>query len=223
MNKICLTLFISSFFCCGSVYAAPDQWCSKGGQSYEVHLFGQSFRTDNQKRHAQGEIETLFKSLRGGDRLIVYSHDNQGYSKTFDSCVAECVKDGLDAILSTDCSAMVASREKLVFKRNLAGLLRKEFSSQGTDYDIYRGIQSLFDAHKNSPDVKSKVIGAISMVPVGADPEDPKSLNNEFVKATQKRVIPTGFPRVEYIGRVRTSALDKFWMRLFEINGYKYE
>jgi hypothetical protein len=221
-------LFVRAFFACAMLYsgvALGDQfnWCSAKGKTLEVHLFARSFGSKTQRDEAAEGLDQLLKGLRGGDRLIIFSHGNNGYSKPFDHCYAECKKEGLDALFATDCSAMIAQREQIVFRRGLAAVLRKEFSEVKGDYDIYRGIQSLYDAHKSTNQSASNIYGAISMVPPGVDPQDIKSLNAEFVKATQKKLIPSGFPKVHYIGRMRTEALDRFWSKIFEINGARYE
>jgi hypothetical protein len=204
--------------------AATPAWCAKSGKSFEMHVFGGSFTTKNQKVGMANELQSFLNEVHPGDRLIIYRHETSGFTKDFDKCSASCEKVGLDGMFATDCSPMLAKKDQREYKFALAKVIKNAVETKDERFDVYQSMKRLYEAHKDENGQGNMVIGVISMVPNGVDPSDKGSLDREFTRVIQNKIyLPSGFPSVKYIGRVKTDLLDSYWKSVFDISGIKHE
>jgi hypothetical protein len=198
-------------------YASADtkeKYCLKTGTKTDVHLFGQTFESESQRKLAAQSLTKLKSSLNPGDKIRIFTHSQAGFS-IWESCVPGCPEKSFSERLFDSCSVQVAKKDRILFDQNVSIRIANDLRKGGGDYDIFNSIYSLKNVYKNTSDT-SNVYAVISMIPKGIDPTSRKQLNELLVRKNETIEFPQYFPPVQLLGASTTEELLSFWNDIFK-------
>ncbi len=194
---------------------AAEKYCLKEGEKYDLHVFGDTFENEPQKKLALKGVSDLKNKFKYGDRVRVFTHKSTGYSIDIDMCVPGCPeKKFSEQFFSSECSAMVAKRDYQNFQRRFASKILAEFNASSSDYDIFKSVQSMADIYKTTSQ-KDTIYSVISLIPKGIDPKNRSQLSALYVSKREAIKFPTTFPKVKLIGNSVDQELITFWADVF--------
>ena len=228
MNTVALLLriFVGFCFCCLALpLFAADKYCLKSAttKSYDIHIFGYTFKDINAKRQMARGLTDLYAGINSGDRVKVYNHNATGYSLSLDQCVPGCQDTTFfESLLNTSCSTEVAKRDRKIFNQRFAEATMAEINRNNATYDIFKAIQDLNDVYKGER-TNNVVAVAISIIPDGINPADPNAFNKFYVTQVPNLNIALQFPPVCTIGSSPNSEVLKFWKEVFSLKNVKFE
>lgn len=204
-----ITLSVTSFAIAG------DKYCSKDGVKYDIHVFGETFDDQSQKKLALKGLTDLKNKFKQGDKVRLFLHKKSNYEIAIDSCVPGCrEKEFIDQFFSNECSLMVAKKEYKEFDKAFKSKIVFSMKNDPVDYDIFQAVQSLADVYK-STSPKNSIYSAISLVPKSVDPKNRAQLSRLYVEKREALKFPTAFPKVNFIGNSIDQELIKFWKDIF--------
>ena len=226
MKSIFLKLLITTTFCLlSSLTWAADKYCQKSPQSktYDIHIFGYTYKDMNAKKHMARGLSDLFSGIAVGDRVKVYNHNATGYNLTLDQCAPGCPETSFfENLISTSCSTEVAKRDRKIFNQRFAEAAMGDLNRNDASYNIFKSIQDLNDVYKGER-TNNIVAVAISMIPDGINPTDPTAFNKFFVTNVPNLKITLQFPPVCTIGTSPNSEVLKFWREVFDLKNVKFD
>jgi hypothetical protein len=193
---------------------SKEKYCSKDLKKTDIHLFGQTFENESQRRLAAQSVTKLKSSLNVGDKVRIFTHSTGGFT-IWESCVPGCPDKSFSERLFDSCSVQVSKKDRILFDQSLSVRIASELKKGGGDYDIFNAIYSLKNVYKNTNDT-SNVYAVISMVPKGIDPTSRRQLNELLVKKNETIEFPQYFPPVQLIGASTTEELLAFWNDIFK-------
>ena len=217
-------LFISLVFG-SSVIQAADKYCQKSttSKSYDIHIFGYTYKDLNAKKQMARGLTDLFSTIAVGDRVKVYNHNATGYNLALDQCAPGCPETSfLENLVNTSCSTEVAKRDRKVFNQRFAEAVMGDLNRNDASYSIFKAIQDLNDVYKGER-TNNVVAVAISMIPDGINPSDPNAFNKFFVTNVPNLSIALQFPPVCTIGTSPSSEVLRFWREVFAIKNVKFD
>ena len=206
-----LFFFMVCFFQ-AHLYAQNAKYCVAEGKKIDFHLFGFTYESELLKKTAKKAITDIKAKFNRGDKIRVFSHQKDGYTIAFDSCLPGCPDVGfIDGFFSSECSATVAKRDRIGFERKFAITVLKSFSNKNKgEYDIFAAVQQLSDAYRVGAE-GIEVFSVISMVPHNVNPKDRKEINKLFRVANETIKLPSNFPPVKIVGAASDEQLVEFW------------
>jgi len=222
VKALCLIAF---FFAIPSNSFAGDKYCQSGANSktYDIHIFGKTYKDDNSKRQMAQGLTDLFSNIVVGDRVKVYNHNATGYNLSMDQCVPGCAQMSfMENLFSTTCSFEVAKRDRKTFNQRFAQAAMSDINRDNSSYDIFKSIQDLNDVYKGSK-TNNVVAVAISMIPDGINPTDPTAFNKFYVTNVPNLKLALEFPSVCTVGTSPSSEVMKFWKEVFALQHVKFD
>jgi len=66
---------------------ASDKYCLKDGAKYDVHIFGETFEEQSQKKLALKGLSDLKNKFKYGDKVRLFIHKKTSYDIAIDSCI----------------------------------------------------------------------------------------------------------------------------------------
>ena len=193
---------------------SKEKYCSKDPKKTDIHLFGQTFESESQRRLAAQSVTKLKSTLNVGEKVRIFTHTTAGFT-IWESCVPGCPDRSFSERLFDSCSVQVAKKDRILFDQSLSVRIVSELKKGGGDYDIFNSIYSLKNVYKNTNDT-SNVYAVISMVPKGIDPTSRRQLNELLVRKNETIEFPQYFPPVQLIGASTTEELLAFWNDIFK-------
>ncbi len=193
---------------------AKTDYCqySKTKRSVEVHLFGNTYGYDGDKRRFQSGIQNIFNSLKMGDRFKLIHHNN-GQIKDLEICFPGCPKKSLLESLTAKCSVEIAKKEKSQLRKRVSAILGQAIKSGGEPYRIVDQLKTLDEYYTNRELVESYVFN--STVPYGVDIDSKSSLDKAFVEMVQSGSLGTiTIPNVKFVNVNPSKALQSLWADL---------
>ncbi|MEI6791381.1 MAG: hypothetical protein WCK42_09400 [Myxococcaceae bacterium] len=216
---------ISLLLCLANVQSmAADKYCQKANQAktYDIHIFGYTYKDLNAKKQMARGLTDLFSNLAVGDRVKVYNHNSTGYSLSLDHCVPGCPETSfVEGLFNASCSTEVAKRDRKTFNQRFAQATMAEIN-RNDSYDIFKSIQDLNDVYKGER-TNSVVAVAISMIPDGINPSDPNAFNKFYASNVPNLNIALQFPPVCNVGTSPSSEVMKFWKEVFDLKKVKFD
>ena len=212
MKSVNVLFFLILCFFQVHLYAQNAKYCVEEGKRIDFHLFGYTYESELLKKNAKKAITDIKAKFNRGDKVRVFSHQKNGYTIAFDSCLPGCPEVGfIDGFFSSKCSATVAKRDRIGFEKKFAITVLKNFESQEKDkYDIFAAVQQLSDAYRVGAE-GIEVYSVISMVPHNVNPKDRKEINKLFRVANETIRLPKNFPPVQIVGAASDEQLVEFW------------
>ena len=214
--KTILTIILISFI---SITAnAKQNYCKtdEDQSKFIIHIFGESYQNDPDKRQFLKGIQKLQLKFQKGDKVRIVNHIGIESQTKLDICIPGCeAKNMLDSILKNDCSVEIAKRDMVVFKRSYIKILKQALSLSGEDYNVIEHMISIdnFYRGRNIDDQQTLVFH--SLLPSGVDPTKASSFDKSFVKATQSnKLSQVSLPNINFINPNRSKNTLKFWKDL---------
>ena len=205
--------------------SAGDKYCNKAptAKAYDIHIYGNTFKDANAKKHMAQGLTDLYRDVAIGDRIKVYNHNATGYDLSLDQCVPGCHDMTLmESLWNNSCSAEVAKRDRKAFNQRFAVATMSDINRDNSSYDIFKAIQDLNDVYKGNK-TNNIVAVAISMIPDGINPTDPKAFNRFYVTTVPSLELSLEFPPVCTIGTSPSSEVMKFWKEVFLLKNVKFD
>jgi len=222
-----LRYFLTAVVLCilSSLTLAADKYCQKSSnsKSYDIHIFGYTYKDINAKKQMARGLTDLFSGIAVGDRVKVYNHNATGYNLTLNQCAPGCPETSFfENLINTSCSTEVAKRDRKIFNQRFAEAAMGDLNRNEASYNIFKSIQDLNDVYKGER-TNNTVAVAISMIPDGINPNDPNAFNKFFVTNVPNLNIALQFPPVCTIGTSPNSEVLKFWREVFELKHVKFD
>ena len=193
---------------------AKTDYCqySETNRSVEVHLFGETYSYDDDKRRFQSGIQNIFNSLKMGDRFkLIYHRDGQ--MKDLEVCFPGCPKKSLLESLTADCSVEIAKKEKSQLRKRVSAILEETIKIAGEPYQIIEQMKTLDEYYTNREPVESYVFN--STVPYGVDVDSKASLDKAFVEMVQSGSLNSiTLPNVKFVNINPSKSLRSLWTDL---------
>jgi len=208
----CIVFF--QILICSFSYAS-EKYCTPNGKHYDIHIFGFTFESESQKKHALKGLTDLRNKFQANDKVRIFAYTNKDYSIILDSCVPGCVeKKFSEQLFSSECSVMVAKRDMQDFQNQFNTKILSLFNKPKTNYDIFESLQSLIDSYRSSVK-KESIYAVISLIPNGIDPKNITQLNKLYVQKRETIKFPSSFPKIKLIGNSNDQELISFWADVF--------
>jgi len=225
--KNTIRYFLTAVLLCvvSSLTLGADKYCQKSSntKSYDIHIFGYTYKDMNAKKQMARGLTDLFSGIAVGDRVKVYNHNATGYNLTLNQCAPGCPETSFfENLINTSCSAEVAKRDRKIFNQRFAEAAMGDLNRNEASYNIFKSIQDLNDVYKGER-TNNTVAVAISMIPDGINPNDPNAFNKFFVTNVPNLNIALQFPPVCTIGTSPNSEVLKFWREVFELKHVKFD
>lgn len=197
---------------------AKTDYCqySKTKRSVEVHLFGNTYGYDDDKKRFQSGIQNIFNSLQMGDRFKLIYHNND-QMKDLEVCFPGCPKKSWTESLTSKCSVEIAKKEKSQLRKRVSAILGQAIKSVGEPYRIVDQLKTLDEYYINREPVESYVFN--STVPYGVDVDSKPSLDKAFVEMVQSGSLGSiKIPNVKFVNINPSKSLKSLWSDL-ELDG----
>ncbi len=217
-----LILLSLSFYFFSSGHASSGKYCIESGKVYDIHLFGYTYKLEQQAKVAKKSLTDLKAGFLVGDKVRLFSHTTKGFNITFDACLPGCPEVGaLEQFFSSECSAQVAKRDRVGFEKRFAEVVLRSFAEaeSAKSYDIFASVQALNDSFR-AGNKNNEIFAVISLIPREIkNPRDRSEWNNLLRKADETLQFPKDFPSVKLIGAATDSELVMFWEEVFRSKG----
>ena len=181
--------------------------------NYIIHIFGESYQNEADKRQFLKGVEKLQLKFQRGDKIRIVNHIGINSQTKLDQCLPGCeAKNMLDNILKNDCSVEIAKRDMVVFKRNYIKILKEALSLSGENYNVIDHIISLDDFYRGRNIDNQETLVFHSLLPSGVDPKKANSYDASFKEAVQSNKLKQlSLPNVKFINPNRSKNTLKFW------------
>jgi len=205
---------LSILFFTFPAYAKQDYCKTDQDQSnYIIHIFGESYQNEADKRQFLKGVEKLQLKFQRGDKIRIVNHIGINSQTKLDQCLPGCeAKNMLDNILKNDCSVEIAKRDMVVFKRNYIKILKEALSLSGENYNVIDHIVSLDDFYRGRNIDNQETLVFHSLLPSGVDPTKANSYDASFKEAVQSNKLKQlSLPNVKFVNPNRSKNTLKFW------------
>ena len=218
-----LSFFVLSiFFNCGA--NAAQKYCKKEDEQskFIIHIFGESYQNDDDKRLFLRGLDKLQSRFSRGDKIRIVNHTGTQASTKLDNCLPGCPKKSMiGSMFNTECSEQVAKKDMVLFKRKYVKIIKNALSKSSNEYNVIDHIIGLDDFHRGRNIGNQKVFVFHSLLPFGADPNNSATFNSNFVKISQSnKLFEVSLPDVIFVNPNRSKAVLKFWDDL-SYNGHE--
>jgi len=209
-------IILASFAAAGFATSAlaKTDYCeySKTKRYVEVHIFGETYGYEDDKRRFKNGIQNIFNSLQMGDRFKLIYHRG-GQMKDFEVCFPGCPETSLIESLTSKCSVEIAKKEKSQLRKRVSAILGESIKIAGEPYQIANQLKSLDEYYTNREPAESYVFN--STVPYGVDVDSKASLDKAFVELVQTGSLGNiKIPDVKFVNINPSKSLSKLWADL---------
>ena len=210
-----LTILINFNAFAAQNYCTSDKVQSK----FIIHIFGESYQNNDDKRLFLRGLDKLQSKFKKGDKIRILSHDGAQSSTKLDKCLPGCPESG--NIFNSDCSEQVAKKDMVLFKRKYVKIIKDALKKDKKEYEVLDHFNSLDDFYRGRNVGSQKAYVFHSLLPFGVDPSKNKSYDSNFVKvALTSNLNKISIPNVIFVNPNRTKATLNFWNDL-KLNGHK--
>ena len=193
-------------------YCTPDNEQSK----FIIHIFGESYYNDTDKRQFLKGVEKLQLKFERGDKIRIVNHIGIESKTELDQCLPGCeTKNVIDNLFKNECSVEIAKRDMVKFKRNYIKVLKNALSLGGQEYNVIDHIISLDDFYRGRNIDNQQTLVFHSLLPAGVDPTKKSSFDKNFKIISQKHNLSKiSLPNVKFINPNRSKNTIDFWKDL---------
>ena len=193
-------------------YCTPDNEQSK----FIIHIFGESYYNDADKRNFLKGIEKLQLKFERGDKIRIVNHVGLESKTELDQCLPGCEsKNMFDNLLKNECSVEIAKRDMVEFKRSYIKVLKNALSLSGQEYNVIDHIISLDDFYRGRNIDNQQTLVFHSLLPAGVDPTKRSSFDKNFKIISQKHNLSKiSLPNVKFVNPNRSKNTLDFWKDL---------
>ena len=190
---------------------AKTDYCqySETNRSVEVHLFGETYGTQDDKKRFVSGVQSIYRSLKMGDRFKVILHQN-GQMEDLEFCYPGCPKVSIFEQLTAKCSVEIAKKTRNQLKQKTSGYFSASIQTAGQPYQILDQLKTLDEYYTNREPVESYVFN--STVPYGVDVDSKASLDKAFVEMVQTGSLENvSLPDVKFVNINPSKSLRSLW------------
>ena len=193
-------------------YCTPDNEQSK----FIIHIFGESYYNDSDKRQFLKGVEKLQLKFERGDKIRIVNHIGIESKTELDQCLPGCEsKNMIDNLLKNECSVEIAKRDMVKFKRSYIKVLKNALSLSGQEYNVIDHIISLDDFYRGRNIDNQQTLVFHSLLPDGVDPTKRSSFDKNFKIISQKNNLSRiSLPNVKFVNPNRSKNTLDFWKDL---------
>ena len=212
--KSALKIGITTFLLWPNVAIAQLDYCKLSERVFEVHLFGESYSSKEEQTGMIKGLDIVTKNLEMGDEIKIHIHRG-GELKTIKMCLPGCPDEGLVGnLLQSKCSAQVAKKDALAFKKKYASSVKSALGMAGNSFDIFDHFSELetYYSQRNPLDGNRSVYVFHTSVPYGVNPDDKTTIDKFFVETIQSgKHSAISLPEINFINSNRSKALSDLW------------
>ncbi len=193
-------------------YCKPDDKQSK----FIIHIFGESYYNEVDKRQFLKGIEKLQLKFARGDKIRIVNHSGIESKTELDQCLPGCEsKNLIDNLLKNECSVEIAKRDMVKFKRNYIKILKNALSLSGQKYNVIDHIISLDDFYRGRNIDDQQTLVFHSLLPSEVDPTKRSSFDLNFRKIAENyNLKEISLPNVKFVNPNRSKNTLDFWKDL---------
>lgn len=190
-------------------YCTPDNEQSK----FIIHIFGESYYNDADKRNFLKGIEKLQLKFERGDKIRIVNHVGLESKTELDQCLPGCEsKNMIDNLLKNECSVEIAKRDMVKFKRSYLKVLKNALSLSGQEYNVIDHIISLDDFYRGRNIDNQQTLVFHSLLPAGVDPTIRSSFDSNYKNIAQEyNLSKISLPNVKFVNPNRSKNTLDFW------------
>ena len=193
---------------------AKTDYCqySESKRFLEVHLFGETYGSQDDERRYKSGFASIYKTLKMGDRLKIIVH-SKGQMKDIEVCFPGCPEVSFLKGLTADCSVEIARKAKAQLKKKVTQIVVGSINQAGEPYKILDQLKTLDEYYSNRPTSESYVFN--STVPYGVDVDSKASLDKAFVELVQSNSLAgIKVPDVKFVNINPSKSLGSLWSDL---------
>lgn len=231
MRSFILFCFIKILLVASNAYSS-EAYCNNEGKFQQIYFAPRLELSDEEQKRYLSVFEKTFLSLEVGDKIEIFSANDNGVLKTFSLCFPGCPPQGfVEQIFGVggECKPTRAKAEKIKFvnkfKRTVYDLtLNAKNGNEGVTNLL--GTLSAINLHQRAQE-QSFNLSETRIISTMFDAENPSldDLNNYFVTEIQRSELPDSFPDAIIAGMpIDTDVID-LWKDIYSINGqeFRYE
>ncbi len=223
-----LTYSVISFFILSILFSfdatAAQKYCTKEDEQsrFIIHIFGESYQNDEDKRLFLRGLDKLQSRFNRGDKIRIVNHSGTQASTKLDKCLPGCPKKGMiGSMFNTECSEQVAKKDMVLFKRTYVKIIKNALAKSSNEYNVIDHLIGLDDFHRGRNIENQKIFVFHSLLPFGVDPNNSDTFDSNFVKISQSnKLFEVNVPDVIFVNPNRSKATLKFWDDL-NYNGHE--
>lgn len=208
LSFLFIYLFVSPAFGAQN-YCKPEDEQSK----FIIHIFGESFHRNEDKRQFLKGIEKLQIKFKRGDKIRVVIHVGLESQTKLDQCLPGCeAKSIVDSLISNDCSMEIAKRDMVIFKKNYITLLKQALSLSSQNYNVLDHMSSLDNFYRGRNIDGLQTLVFHSLLPSKVDPTIASSFDKSFINSIQSNKLNLiSLPNLNFVNPNRSINTLKFW------------
>lgn len=208
LSFLFIYLFVSPAFGAQN-YCKPEDEQSK----FIIHIFGESYHRNEDKRQFLKGIEKLQIKFKRGDKIRVVIHVGLESQTKLDQCLPGCeAKSIVDSLISNDCSMEIAKRDMVIFKKNYITLLKQALSLSSQNYNVLDHMSSLDNFYRGRNIDGQQTLVFHSLLPSKVDPTIASSFDKSFINSIQSNKLNLiSLPNLNFVNPNRSINTLKFW------------
>ena len=201
-----------------SAWAQID-YCKLSDEKHEIHLFGETYSAKPDRSQMLRGLDKISKEFAMGDEVKIIVHGN-GANKILKVCVPGCPDKGLlGNLIDSECSAQVAKKDMVGFKKKYISSVKTALSSAGNEYDLFGHFRALEAYYQGRSNGETNVYVFNTTVPFGYDASNNASLDKIFVETVQaNNQAGITLPKLSFVNPNQSKDLMNFWSDL-ELDG----
>ena len=201
-----------------SAWAQID-YCKLSDEKHEIHLFGETYSAKPDRSQMLRGLDKISKEFAMGDEVKIIVHGN-GANKILKVCVPGCPDKGLlGNLIDAECSAQVAKKDMVGFKKKYISSVKTALSSAGNEYDLFGHFRALEAYYQGRSTGETNVYVFNTTVPFGYDASNSASLDKIFVETVQaNNQAGITLPKLSFVNPNQSKDLMNFWSDL-ELDG----
>ena len=198
---------------------AQIDYCKLSNSKHEIHLFGETYSAKLDRSQMLRGLDKISKAFAMGDEVKMIVHGN-GTNKILKVCVPGCPDKGLlGNLVNAECSAQVAKKDMVGFKKKYISSVKTALSSAGNEYDLFGHFRALESYYQGRSTSEANVYVFNTTVPFGYDASSSGSLDKVFVETVQaNNQAGITLPKLNFVNPNQSKELMNFWDDL-ELDG----
>ena len=187
-GRVTPLVLVFLIFWSSSAFAQVD-YCLFSEKKFDIHIFGESYNTENERSALLRGVEKIKNDFQIGDAVRWISHAN-GSEKSQKKCLPGCPSKGLvgDFVDGT-CSKQVAKKDNVAFRNTYIRVIKRAFGQSGNEYSVIADMRTLQDYYQERDLSNTEVFVFHSTVPFGVELNDKSSFDTAFVKTVQSQQL----------------------------------
>ena len=200
--------------------SAQIDYCLLSEKSYDIHIFGESYGSADDRSAMLRGLDKLIKNFSLGDEIRWISHSG-GRSKVQKTCVPGCPDQGmLSNFLDATCSVQVAKRDNKNFIETYKQVIVNAFANVGNEYSVISDLRKVQDYYQTRDASQTEAVVFHSTVPYETRSGDKGSFDKAFVHTVQtENLNKIKLDNILFVNSNQSELVRQFWTDL-ELEGH---